>query len=258
MANFLTTRQLQEMLQVDRTTIYRMVESGQIPGRKVGNQWRFPKTQIESWLDATQLAPPASEIAQTNGAEPVSAHTELQKIIPLDCVQLIQDTFAEMLDVMVVVTDLDGAMITQPSNPCGLFTAASASPVAERRCKELWAGEAQTPGMQPRFIESHLGLLCARGFIRVGSELRAMAVIGGVAPANWPPTNDKIAEIADYLEVDEALIRQHVDEVFVVESNEHKRLLNFVQRIADIITHIISERNQFYVTLNNIAEMTKM
>lgn len=258
MTNFLTTRQLQEMLQVDRTTIYRMVESGQIPGRKIGNQWRFPKTQIEAWLDATQLVSPAQEVVETNGAHPTPINTELQKIIPLECVQLIQDTFAEMLGVMVVVTDLAGVMITQPSNPCGLFTAASASPVAERRCKEMWAKEAQTPGMQPRFIESHLGLLCARGFIRVGSELRAMAVIGGVAPANWPPINDKVAEIADYLEVDEALIRQHVDEVFVVESNEHKRLLNFVQRIADIITHIISERNQFYVTLNNIAEMTKM
>ena len=133
MANFLTTRQLQEMLQVDRTTIYRMVESGQIPGRKIGNQWRFPKTQIETWLDTTQSTPSAQEIVQANGANPTSANTELQKIIPLECVQLIQDTFAEMLDVMVVVTDLAGAMVTRPSNPCGLFTATSASPVAERR-----------------------------------------------------------------------------------------------------------------------------
>ena len=257
-ANFFTTRQLQEMLQVDRTTIYRMVESGQIPGRKIGNQWRFPKTQIEAWLDATQLAPSVQEVAQTNGAHPTPTNTELQKLIPLDCVQLIQDTFADMLGVMVVVTDLDGAMVTHPSNPCGLFTATSASPVAERRCKEMWAKEAQTPGMQPRFIESHLGLLCARGFIRVGSELRAMAVIGGVAPVKWPPSDDKIDEIATFLEVDADLIHRHIDDVFRVETDEQQRLLSFVQRLADIVTHIISERNQFYTTLNSIAEMTKM
>jgi len=258
MANFLTTKQLQEMLQVDRTTIYRMVDSGQIPARKIGNQWRFPKAQIETWLDTAEAAPVVQETTLNNGGDPTHANAELQQILPMECVQLIQDTFAEMLGVMVVVTDLDGAMVTQPSNPCELFTAASASPVAERRCKEMWAREAQTPGMQPRFIESHLGLLCARGFIRVGSELRAMAVIGGIAPADWPPTDEKLDEIASFLEVDAGLIRQHVDDVFSVDAHEQQRLLNFVQRLADIITHIISERNQFYTTLHNIAEMTKI
>lgn len=246
------------MLQVDRTTIYRMVENGQIPGCKVGNQWRFPKAQIETWLDTAQSSLPVS-MKTPPPADPAPAtNAGLQKIIPLDCVQLIQDTFAEMLGVMVVITDLDGAMVTEPSNPCGLFMATSSSPVAEQRCKEMWAKEAQTPGMQPRFIESHLGLLCARGFIRVGSELRAMAVVGGVAPTHWPPSEDGIAAIADHLEVDPELIRQHVDEVYVVDTSEQERLLSFVQRIADIVTHIISERNQFYVTLNNIAEMTKI
>ena len=243
---------------MDRTTIYRMVESGQIPARKIGNQWRFPKAQIETWLDTAGAAPVVQKDPPPNDEYPIQANTELQKILPLECVQLIQDTFAEMIGVMVVVTDLDGAMVTQPSNPCGLFTAASASPVAEQRCQEMWAREAQTPGMQPRFIESHLGLLCARGFIRVGSELRAMAVIGGIAPANWPPTDEKLNEIADFLEVDTDLIRQHVDEVFSIEAHEQQRLLSFVQRLADIITHIISERHQFYVTLNSIAEMTKI
>ncbi len=37
MAEFLTTRQLQEILHVDRTTIYRMAEAGRIPAVKVGN-----------------------------------------------------------------------------------------------------------------------------------------------------------------------------------------------------------------------------
>ena len=50
MAGYLTTRQIQEILQVDRTTIYRMADSGRIPAVKIGNQWRFPQVEVENWL----------------------------------------------------------------------------------------------------------------------------------------------------------------------------------------------------------------
>ena len=42
------------------------------------------------------------------------------------------------------------------------------------------------------------------------------------------------------------------------EPDEQKRVLAFVQRMADIVSHIIRERNQFYLTLQNIAELTKI
>lgn len=42
-SELLTTKELQDVLHVDRTTIYRMAESGRIPAVKVGNQWRFPR-----------------------------------------------------------------------------------------------------------------------------------------------------------------------------------------------------------------------
>ena len=54
----LTTRQVQEFLNVDRITVYRMVESGQIPGMKVGGQWRFSQTAIDEWLVIALRAAP--------------------------------------------------------------------------------------------------------------------------------------------------------------------------------------------------------
>ena len=56
MADLLTTKELQEILNIDRTTIYRMAESGRVPAVKVGNQWRFPKQQIETWLQRQSVA----------------------------------------------------------------------------------------------------------------------------------------------------------------------------------------------------------
>ncbi|MGD8518216.1 MAG: helix-turn-helix domain-containing protein, partial [Anaerolineae bacterium] len=47
----LTTRQLQELLQVDRITIYRMLDDGRLEGFKVGGQWRFSRQAIDQWLE---------------------------------------------------------------------------------------------------------------------------------------------------------------------------------------------------------------
>ena len=38
MSGLLTTQQLQELIRVDRSTIYRMAEDGRLPAVKVGRQ----------------------------------------------------------------------------------------------------------------------------------------------------------------------------------------------------------------------------
>lgn len=264
MANFLTTRQLQEILQVDRTTIYRMADSGRIPGMKVGNQWRFPRTQIEAWLKTQNPAATVDMTVEITpnifGTKPVlagkqTAQMSLKDLFPVDCVQLIQDTFADTLGVMILITDLDGTPITRPSNPCGLFTAMEKSPNAHRRCLQLWADLARKPSLQPTFTRSHLGLMCARGLIRVGLELKAMLVVGGIAPSDWPPSEAELLAIAEDLDVDPGLIRQELDDVFVVEPDEQQRILSTVQRIADIMAHIATERSALFAQLQEVTAL---
>ncbi len=46
----LTTRELQDHLQLDRVTIYRMVKEGELPALRVGGQWRFSAAAIDRWL----------------------------------------------------------------------------------------------------------------------------------------------------------------------------------------------------------------
>ncbi len=251
MTELLTTKQLQSILHVDRTTIYRMAESGRLPAVKVGGQWRFPRQQVDAWLgqrtDAAQLAQPLQV--------DILAAAEL---FPLDCVQLVQDGFADALGVMIVATDLDGQPITQPSNPCGLYTAAESSPLARQRCLELWARIASEPAMAPRFVESHLGLLCARGLIRIGSELKAMLVVGGIAPSEWPPTEAQVARIAADLTLSPDLLQQHIDQVHRIDAQGQARILPFVQRIADIFAYIAQERLDLAGRLQRIAEISRI
>ncbi|MCA9121165.1 MAG: helix-turn-helix domain-containing protein [Planctomycetaceae bacterium] len=45
---FLTIDDVAEMLRLSRDTVYRLVQSGQLPGKKIGRAWRFAAEEIES------------------------------------------------------------------------------------------------------------------------------------------------------------------------------------------------------------------
>ena len=258
MADLLTTKQLQEILQVDRTTIYRMADSGRIPAIKVGNQWRFPRQQIEAWLQSKSSTVTTANAPPSNGEKGFSADIELRQLFPLDCIQLIQDSFADILGVMILVTDVEGNLITHPSNACGFFVAADESAEAQKRCLELWVRLAKEPSLTPRFVESHLGLLCARGLIAVEGEIKAMLVLGGIAPKQWPPDEQVLQGIADNLSLDVGVLEKHIDEVHTLTDEEQARVLPFVQRIADIFAHIANERNELFQRLHRIAQITQV
>jgi len=51
MPNLLRPKQLAEYLQLSQRTVYRLLERGDIPGVKVGGQWRFRRTAVDEWLD---------------------------------------------------------------------------------------------------------------------------------------------------------------------------------------------------------------
>ncbi len=251
MTDLLSTKELQSILNVDRTTIYRMAESGRLPAVKVGGQWRFPRQQIDGWLRQRTISPAAQPHLAT------SPDGATAGIFPLECVQLIQDSFADALGVMILLTDLEGHSITRPSNPCGLFTAAETSSLARQRCLELWARIASEPSLAPRFVESPLGLLCARGLIRAGSEIKAMLVLGGIAPQHWPPDDQQIDRIAADLELAPDLMRAHIDQVHRLDLQDQARVLPFVQRIADVFAHIAQERLELAGRLQRIAEISR-
>ncbi|MGD0291604.1 MAG: helix-turn-helix domain-containing protein [Candidatus Binataceae bacterium] len=46
----LTVRELSEYLRVHPTTIYRLLHAKQIPGFRVGGEWRFGIDRIDRWL----------------------------------------------------------------------------------------------------------------------------------------------------------------------------------------------------------------
>ncbi len=261
MPEMLTAKEMQDLLLVDRSTIYRMAEAGQLPAVKVGKQWRFPSDLVEEWLKSQTAAPaprlaayaPAKDFVPSKDFAPSQ---DLADVLPLDCVQLIQDAFAEVLGVMLAVTDLDGQPITQVSNPTPFFDLLTDTDSEHAICHEKWRKLGQAPALEPRFMPSFGGLLCARALVRIGNELKGMVIVFGVAPADWPPDLEIIQQLADSLNVSTDKVQETFDAVFTLTAGEQKKVLATIQRVADILAHIGNERVSLLGRLANIARLS--
>lgn len=258
----LTAKDVQEMLQVDRSTVYRMAEAGQIPALKVGKQWRFPADQIDNWFQSqmgmTPVTTPSWRGTAVSRPNLPSQPLSLAELLPLECVQQIQDAFAELLEIMLVITDMDGNPVTQPSLPCGLFETISQQPDAIQRCIQSWHDLAAVIDLNPKFSISHLGLLCARSMIRVGVELKGMVIAGCIAPDEWPPTNEEVAATAAEFSVSLAIMTEHLQDVYTLDKAQEAQVLAILPRIANIVAHIIAERKSLIGRLQTIAQLTQL
>jgi excisionase family DNA binding protein len=47
----MTLEELAIYLKLPKSTIYKLVQEGRIPGQKLGKQWRFGKQAIDQWLN---------------------------------------------------------------------------------------------------------------------------------------------------------------------------------------------------------------
>jgi excisionase family DNA binding protein len=47
----MTLDELALYLKLPKSTLYKLVQEGRIPGQKLGKQWRFARRAIEQWLE---------------------------------------------------------------------------------------------------------------------------------------------------------------------------------------------------------------
>lgn len=168
--DLLSARQVQDILQIDRSTVYRMAETGRLPAFRIGKQWRFPAEEIlavVSDIPNRSDAPPRSEPA--TGVDRAKADAVI-------------GVAAELLGVMMVLTDMDGQPINSIANPCPWFLEHGQDPEVMAVCIDEWRQLADDNHFEPEFEIGEAGFECARAFIRSGRELTGMVLAGGVSP----------------------------------------------------------------------------
>jgi excisionase family DNA binding protein len=248
MDDLLTTKELQELLKVDRTTVYRMLKDGRLTGIKIGEQWRFPREEVNHLLSGSPPVEPA----------PVSPGPLPGQVLPLHCVQRLQNVFAEVAGTGAVTTTAAGEPLTDMSNSCRFCNLILSSEAGRRACTASWAKLAGQPDHAPRFATCHAGLQYARARIELNGKLEAM-LISGQFYAEAPSPDEEAARIqhlAEQYGLDPETLAEAAPEIPVLDELKRTRLGAWLQSVAHTFEEIGYERAELMGRLQRIAEMS--
>jgi excisionase family DNA binding protein len=251
--DLLTTKQLQDLLQIDRVTIYRMLGDGRLRGFKVGGQWRFSRREIENWLQEQQHRIDGTDALPPIGESVVPSPDAL----PLSCVQAIQAVCAEALDVAVVATDVRGTPLSEVSNSCDFCSLILSTGEGQRRCSESWRQSSSG-----RVYPCHAGLNCVSAPITVGGQIVATTTCCQFT-IKWVGGNDRAARVdpaslAAELGLSEAGLQAALPGVREIPEEQLPRVSRLLQRMGATFSEIGEERLNLLERLQHIAEMSQL
>lgn len=250
--DLLTVPQLQDLLQVDRVTIYRMLKRGTLQGVKVGGQWRFRRDQVEAWLEQRKGAgvpaeaiPPEGEEGWTSDASP----------LPLSCVLPIQEIFAESLRLAAVTLDVKGTPLTPVSNCSALCALILATDEGRKRCLASW--QAARPG---EFRPCHAGLLTLGAPVWIeGQQVASVIACQFAVPAGEGETwQAHLTALASQLGLDKGTVLAAEASIRTMLGDDLQRLARLLHLVAQTFGEIGEERRNLVARLRQIAAISQI
>lgn len=85
-----------------------------------------------------------------------------------------------------------------------------------------------------------------------------MVVAGCIAPHDWPPSETELEEMAAQFGVQPGLLYDRLDQVFYLSPQQQSNVLHSVQRVANIVAHIVNERRVLLSRLDGIADLARL
>lgn len=247
MDDLLTTRQVLEILKVDRITIYRMLQDGRLKGVKIGQQWRFPLQEVERLLGVVVPQPEPSQ-------------PETRTSFPTHCVQTIQDLFSEVGQVSGLVLDLDGEPLTEVSHPCRFCQIIRQNPAGQQTCLASWKEFARQSAAGSRYFTCHAGLQYISAPILDAGKPVGYFLAGGFY---WqkPDAQEetvRIQSLAGAFLLPVETLQHAANTVPVIAAEQQSRVETWPAAAARAVQSILSERIMFMTRLQQIANLTQI
>lgn len=239
MDDFLTSRQTQDMLKVDRITIYRMLNDGRLKGTKIGQQWRFPRQEVERLLSGAGVSESASDSS-----------------LPVHCLQTIQDLFSTVSQYSAALINPQGELITTISHPCAYCQLYSSSPASLEACRASRKRFIQQAENGETRFTCHAGLRYAGRFVHSGNQVTALFIVGGYRPGSEQGSVNHRALIKEGLS--ERDITRAYEEAPVLPFEQEFKLDTWAEAAAGAFESILQERSAFSHRLKKIADLTQI
>lgn len=240
MDQFLTTRQVQDLLQVDRITIYRMLSDGRLKGVKIGSQWRFTRSVVEQLL--------------TNGGccEPDETSSEIQAY-PIHCIQTILDLFTSLSNLGAVLVDTEGNPIAE-SGKCAFCSAAQQTKGGRSACEATWREAAQ------RKVET---LTCPAGLhyqtapVYDGERTFAWVLLGQFAQSTFEKTSAG-RRMTGFCGEPSTALDEAAESIPLVSVERAANYTEYPHKVAASLESIFSERANLVDRLQRIAAISSI
>jgi excisionase family DNA binding protein len=254
----LTTREIVDLLQLDRVTIYKMLKDGSLPALRVGGQWRFSAEAIDGWLKAQRGEVVTEQPARTELPESPTA-LGLTDLLPITTLQTIQNQFAELLGVASFITDLDGQPLS-PCNRCSRFCReVHATNEGMEACKESWRAIGDLDEAGGATIHTcHAGIQYASAPISVNGQLLGMVTAGQFLTERPDPTefHERALETGVRLGVKGETLAAAQESIEIIDAERAMQITGLLATIANTMSSIAYQSYQARQTLAQIAQLT--
>ncbi len=253
----LTTREVVNLLQLDRVTIYKMVKDGELPALRLGGQWRFSERALGDWLQVRHGETLAGPI-QPHAAPAETADLSLTDLVPVATLQAIQNQFAELLGVSSFITDLDGRPLA-PCSRCSRFCQlVHTHPEGWDACRASWRAIAQADQEGATVHTCHAGVQYASAPVIVNGRKLGMVTAGQffTEPPDSAAFRAKAQETGAALRVDGDALAAAMDSIEQVDHDRAVQITNLLAAIANAISSIGYQSHQMHKTLAQIAQLT--
>ena len=240
MDDLLTAREVQDILKLDRITIYRMLHDGRLQGKKVGQQWRFARE------DVARLAGSKKYVATQAPAS--------ESGLPVHCIQTIQDLFSDVSRIGSLYVSLEGEAITQISHPCKFCQAILATQSGRKACQESWQGYAQNS--RRSYVTCHAGLQYVGAAVSYKNQEIGLFIVGQFYLASPDPSEEgeRIQRLANTYHIAVEVLKQAAATIGVVEPAQRAALEAWPFSAVRAIESILRERAGFMNRLQQIAD----
>ena len=252
----LTTRELEEVLQLDRVTIYKMVKDGELPALRVGGQWRFSAEAIDTWLKTQHGEPPAETPRREAAADLTSLR--LADLVSIDTLQSIQDQFAQLLGVAAFITDLDG----QPFAPCSRCSRfcqlVHTTQSGKASCQQSWRAVARLDEEGANVHTCHAGIRYASAPVVVNGQRVGMVTAGQFLTEALAPTafRERALATGAHIGVDGEALTAAQDSLEIVSTERALQITALLAVIANALSGISYQGYLARQALARIAEIS--
>ena len=246
MSDFLTTKQIQELLQVDRTTVYRMLSDSRLSGIKIGNRWRFYKAKVDDLLADT---PPTTE---PTPAPPATSF----EVLPLTCLQGMQSVAAEAMGIGAIITDTTGQPLTKMSHPCGFCQLIYGSEKGRAACLANYTQLANRAESAFPQNTCHAGLRCIAGEIKINGVKTAVFIAGQYKSSAQENHAQHVQQLAAAYDLDADELAAAATEIPTFDPAQQQKIAAWLPKLTGTLSEIGQERAELLGRLQRIAAMS--